>query len=171
MRVLLRISVRSAAPLLAAVSLIGGCGGSGSGTHTQARAQFGASLNRICAAGDAEYPQTAPRTLVDLIHEMQRAASDNGLQLREARRLVAPPGLRMTFADYLKISREQQDLIEDMLSSAKQNQVQVVFLLNVQLERLDKPNNTAARQLGAPACETQAAPSPSQTKTTPGLAA
>jgi hypothetical protein len=161
-----------AAPLLV-VALVGGCGASGnSAAQAHINAQFSATLNQICASGNQELARIGkPVNAAAFVRILELTLSDTAAQLRQYTALKPPSGLRARFDRYVSISKQQQRIMTTMARDANSDMFAQVFALNTRLTTLNGPNNTVAKQLGAPACATTAGQTTTQTTPAPAAAA
>lgn len=135
---------------LAAV-VAAGCGGGGS--KTLSKADYGTQLNQICTDYNAKQKEIGePASLADVADKGPKILDEFDKAISKAEKLKAPDEIKATRDEFLAKSKEQRDLLGQLVDAAKANDSAKAQELGTKLDPLSKETDALANQLGAPAC-------------------
>lgn len=128
-----------------------GCGGGGS--KTLSKAEYGAQLNQICTDYNAKQKEIGdPASLEDVATKGPKILAEFDKAIAKAEKLKAPDEIKATRDEFFAKSKEQRDLINQIVDAAKANDGAKAQEINTKGQSIQDDVKTLAGELGAPAC-------------------
>jgi hypothetical protein len=145
-----RLALGALLVALAAV-VAAGCGGGGS--TTLSKEDYATQLDQICADYNAKQKEIGdPASLADVAEKGPKIIDEFDKAIAKAEKLKAPDELKSTRDAFFAKSKQQRDLLEELVAAAKKDDGAMVQEIGTKIDPLKTEVDALGKELGAPAC-------------------